>query len=90
MGTHGFEGISPPWPPLPSKETKLSFSITSKEEKKNHYPSKGKITTFKPYVLWLKDNLQKKMTLIFLSEMSRNPPFKVKLEGRSLENTMHL
>ena len=90
VGTHGFEGISPLWPPLPSKETKLSFSITSKEEKKNHYPSKGKITTFKPYVLWLKDNLQKQMTLIFLSEMSRNPPFKVKLEGRSLENTMHL
>ena len=73
-----------------AKKQSYPFLLHPKRKKKNHYPSKGKITTFKPYVLWLKDNLQKKMTLIFLSEMSRNPPFKVKLEGRSLENTMHL
>ena len=30
VGTHGFEGISPLWPPLPGKVIKLSFSILPK------------------------------------------------------------
>ena len=30
VGTHGFEAISPLWPPLPGKVIKLSFSILPK------------------------------------------------------------